>query len=275
MSETAGKHPTVIDGIPCYAPELAFENDSFAGSHFGILESNEDRNFWFRSRQRIIEMLVLRYVTFGSPSFFEIGCGTGFVLKGLSKLDWAQLSGGELHLEGAKIAQRRLGGIRIIQVDCSRLPFQSEFEAVGAFDVIEHISDDAAALRGIHQALKPKGILFLTVPQHRFLWSRADEIGRHKRRYSRREICAKLSDNGFTVEFVTSFVFFLLPAMWLSRFLKTKGGSEQDGVCELNLPDWINRTAEAIMRCEEYLIERGVSLPCGGSLAVVARKSGS
>jgi len=37
---------------------------------------------------------------------------------------------------------------------------------VGAFDVLEHIKEDEIALGQIHKALRPSGVMLLTVPQH-------------------------------------------------------------------------------------------------------------
>ena len=47
--------------------------------------------------------------------------------------------------------------------------FREEFDVIGAFDVIEHIDDDVAALKGIHKALKPDGDILMMVPRHMFL----------------------------------------------------------------------------------------------------------
>ena len=78
--------PEVIDGIKCYAPEKAFVNDGFDPDSFNSLYQLEENNFWFRCRTRIIKSVLTRYLRKNDTNkFLEIGCGTGIVLKGISK----------------------------------------------------------------------------------------------------------------------------------------------------------------------------------------------
>ena len=100
----------------------------------------------------------------------------------------------------------------LLEVDARRLPFEAEFDVVGAFDVLEHIEEDERALIEMHAALRPGGGLVVTVPQHPALWSAVDEYSRHVRRYRRSELLTKLRDSGFEVIHWTSFVSLLLPA---------------------------------------------------------------
>ena len=81
-------------------------------------------------------------------------------------------------------------------------------------------ADDEAVLASIHGALKPGGIVIVTVPQHMWLWSATDEQAMHKRRYTRRELTAKLEAAGLEILKFTSFVTVLLPVMYASRLTK-------------------------------------------------------
>lgn len=265
--------PVVIEGIQCYAPELALDNAAYPRESYEDLYRSEAGSFWFRSRQRIIENLVQKYLHDRLAEFFEVGCGTGFVLKGLSRFENLRLTGAELNLSGLKWAKQRLTGIDLLQLDVTRLPFKNRFDAIGAFDVIEHIDDDVLALQNMYAALKAGGFLLLTVPQHQFLWSQADEFGLHKRRYSRKELLQKLKQAGFAIRFISSFIFILFPALYIARLFKhSKQKPATLAVCELNLPRYIDFLGEWLMRLEEKLINAGFSFPWGGSLVVVAQK---
>ncbi|MCP5477943.1 MAG: methyltransferase domain-containing protein [Rhodanobacteraceae bacterium] len=68
-----------------------------------------------------------------------------------------------------------------------------------AFDVLEHVDDDTG-LREMHRILRPGGRLLLTVPAHRWLWSRRDELAGHQRRYSRSLLSKRVRDAGFHIE---------------------------------------------------------------------------
>jgi SAM-dependent methyltransferase len=251
---------------------MAVDLGGFEPDAYVHLAEVEDRSWWFRSRNRLIEQTVRRYFAHAT-SALEIGCGTGYTLNALrSALPAAQLTGTELFEEGLAIAQQRWPNVRLMQADARALPFGSEFDLVGAFDVLEHIDNDAGALSELRRVLKPGGGIILTVPQHRWLWSAADEYGRHQRRYTRTELISRVVTAGFALRMVTSFVTLALPAMMLSRMTpraRRQGIDDFDPRAEFEIPRPLDRTLESLAAAERYAIARGVSLPFGGSLLVV------
>jgi SAM-dependent methyltransferase len=267
-----------IDGVPCFAPELARTEEHFPAEAFARLVELEANNFWFRSRNRIISRIFARYLTqAGRPRVLEIGCGTGFVLSALHAQRRYELVGAEQHIAGLRLARQRLPDVQFVQLDARSLPYRSEFDAIGAFDVIEHIDEDEQVMASAHAALRPRGLFVVTVPQHAWLWSPTDDHAHHKRRYSRAELLAKMRRRGFAIRRCTSFVSVLLPLMWLSRIGKRKEGAGADHPAaaiddELRLPRVADTIMDGAMRIDEALIRVGVSLPAGGSLLVVGEK---
>lgn len=263
-----GHEPPHISGHPALAAEFANSNEGFRPEYFEQLAGLEAGNFWFRSRNALILMLLKRYCP-AMESFLEIGCGTGFVLTGVSSaFPSAALTGAEMRSAGLEFASRRLPGARFMQMDARKIPFESHFDALGAFDVIEHIEDDAAVLEQARQALKPGGVLLLTVPQHPGLWSKQDELACHVRRYTAAELREKTAAAGFEVVDAGSFVALLLPVMWLSR-LRPAG---DDAMGDLRIGKAANYLLSAIMSIELGLDRIGMRFPAGGSLFLVARK---
>jgi SAM-dependent methyltransferase len=239
---------------------------------FTILEKLEPRSFWFRSRNRLIAWALQRYFRTETP-FLEVGCGTGYVLAGICEaLPGLQVMGSELYTEGLDVARRRLVGVPLVQMDALDVRFVGAFGVVGAFDVVEHIQDDEAVLRGLGRAVRPGGGLVLTVPQHPLLWSAADEFAGHVRRYTRRELVATAAKAGWEPLRVTSFVSLPLPFLALSRRFSARTGATYDFEGELQLPGLIDRGLETAMGAERALITRGVSLPVGASLLFIARR---
>jgi SAM-dependent methyltransferase len=131
-----------------------------------------------------------------------------------------RVTAAEAFSDGLRMTAKRATGVELIQTDALHLPYDAEFDVVGAFDVIEHIADDGVAVREMVRAVRPDGGLIFTVPQHRFLWSPFDDYVHHHRRYSRPEMRRLLESAGCDVVFVTSFVSLLLPAMFLARMVR-------------------------------------------------------
>ena len=119
--------------------------------------------------------------------------------------------GTEIFVSALSYAQNRVPCAFLFQADARKIPFVSHFDLIGAFDVLEHIADDVYALRQMHTALRPNGVLFLTVPQHPWLWSNIDDYSCPCRRYTAKNLHEKLASVGFDVKFSSSFVSLLLP----------------------------------------------------------------
>jgi SAM-dependent methyltransferase len=73
-------------------------------------------------------------------------------------------------------------------------PLDRCYDVICMFDVLEHIGDDAAAVRWCHDHLRSQGLLFVSVPACPFLWSRHDEELHHFRRYRPSDLSRSQSD---------------------------------------------------------------------------------
>jgi SAM-dependent methyltransferase len=269
-----GQAPALREGRLHFAIGISGADESYDPAWYSELARLESGNFWFGARNRLIGWLARRHLR-PDIEFLEIGCGTGYVLQMLGKEfpGW-RMRASEAHAEGLEFAAGRVGGkVEFAQMDARAIPYREEFDAIGAFDVIEHIREDVEVLREIHAALKPGGVLLASVPQHMFLWSKFDEIGCHVRRYSMAELGAKLAQTGFQVVETTSFNSLLLPVMWLSRLTK-KERDNVDVLDELRLGRAPNAVLSAVLAVEFALVRAGVRWPAGGSRVVVARKRG-
>lgn len=267
-----GFAPEVVDGFRSWAPGLALDCRGFNPENFGELARLEAGNFWFRSRNALILSMIRAHAS-GFESFMEVGCGTGYVLSGVAAaFPRGRFHGSEAFTSALRFAAARLPRAEFVQMDARRIPYREEFSMVGAFDVLEHIEEDEAVLRGLRRSLKDDGILLLTVPQHRWLWSSVDVEAHHVRRYSAAEIHRKVRAAGFQILRSTSFMALLLPAMLLSRSRGTDGKTF-DPMDEFNIHPALNRILGWILAFERAMIRAGLDLPLGGSRLVVARKT--
>lgn len=269
-----GSAPAERSGFLAFAPELDGQSDGFNPEFFCLMVGVEPGHFWFQARNAIL-MDVIRRRFVGPGKVLEIGCGTGFVLSGMqAAFPQASFSGSDIFTEGLAFTAKRASGAFLFQMDARHIPFAEEFDLIGAFDVLEHIEEDEAVLAQMYSACKPGGGIVLTVPQHRWLWSRVDDFAHHKRRYTRAELADKVARAGFCIEYATSFVSLLLPLMLVSRGMKKSGANmdEQMEAVGLKVGRLTNAALGAIMRVEQGLIRLGLSFPWGGSLLLVARK---
>lgn len=270
-----GWEPQIQGGFPLLAPDLATGFSGYPPQSHKRRVHFEKNNFWFMYRNQIITHFLKLYFS-KAHYFLEIGCGTGFVLTGISKaFPNLKIFGAEAYPSALKYAKARTNRAEFAQMDVYRLPFVEEFDAIGVFDVLEHLSDDALALDEIYRATKPGGGIILTVPQHTWLWSALDIAACHKRRYTRKNLINTVQTVGFEVLFTTSFITLLLPLMLISRFRKNWQfkNKSQEMQSEVAIPRPLNELFKLVCSYEALILQKRCSLPMGGSLLCIARKS--
>jgi SAM-dependent methyltransferase len=227
----------------------------------------DDRHWWYRARRRILAELIRREAQLPSNArILEIGCGTGHNLTMLSS--FGHVDGLELDDEARALSEKRLGR----KVMRSPLPQLTEvrdadYDLIGAFDVIEHIDDDDAALAAIAAKLKPGGKFMMTVPAHPWMWTAHDVANHHKRRYSKRSLKALVEGSPMRLDKIGYFNSLLFPIAVAERAVSKLRGKD-DGDVSLP-PAPLNGALEAVFAAERYLVGR-LPLPPGLSLFAVA-----
>lgn len=264
------RSPQKARGFEVFAPDLlSHHGEHFDPKSFEFLFKHEGGHFWFESRSKLICWAIRKFFP-NFKDFFEIGCGTGFVLSSIAKtFSGRQYAGSDLFVESLPYAKKRVPQADLFQIDARHIPFKEEFDLIGSFDVLEHIKEDEAVISEMHKALKPGGGLVLSVPQHAFLWSKTDDMAHHVRRYSRNELQSKLKKLGFNLLYSTSFVSLLLPLMMLSRLRSKK---EYNMYAEFEISGLVNNSLSGLMDLERFLVNIGLRFPVGGSRLVVAEK---
>ena len=267
-----GYSPAIVDGFTSFSPLNAHKSEGFEEQFYEQMFDLEARNFWFKSRSKLINLMIKKYFP-EAKNMLEIGCGSGYVLRTIEKAyPGLSLSGSEIFSKGLSFAAKRVQKATLFQMDAQEMPFEAEFDVIGAFDVIEHIDEDRRVLAEMRRAVRIDGGIILTVPQHKWLWSYADEYAHHKRRYTANELREILEKVGFRVIRMTSFVTLLLPIMYLSRLRNRKARPDYDDTAELSVGGFINYAMERVMDVERQLIKCKAPLHAGGSLLVVAKR---
>jgi SAM-dependent methyltransferase len=224
-------------------------------------------HWWFKARRRILASEIARLGLPEKAQILEVGCGSGGNLEMLSR--FGEVGG----IEPDDYSRQYVRLSKGIEVLDGHLPdglpaLRRPLDLIAAFDVIEHVDDDAGAVRALASRLKPGGILITTVPAHPWMWSAHDEQHHHKRRYRASEYRALFDVPGLRLRRMTYFNTILFPPIAGIRLLKhwMKVRSSDDG---RNLPGWLNRTLESIFGFERNLLAR-TDLPFGVSILLIA-----
>lgn len=226
-------------------------------------------HWWWRARERLVMFYVHR-VASGRVDLqiLDVGCGDAFLFD---KLSWF----GEVW--GVEPDANLVSPTNPWRSRISIGPFGAEFQPERAYDlllmldVLEHIEDEAGALRKAHELLAPSGRLLITVPALPWLWSAHDEANRHYRRYTRKSLLRLLEAAGLGV--VRTHYFFGWPVVPLlaRRFLFPAGSGRglQPSEYSVRIP-WraVNSVLYGASVLEHQLALAG-AVPLGSSLLAV------
>jgi SAM-dependent methyltransferase len=227
----------------------------------------DDRHWWYRARRRIIADLIRREAQPpANAQVLEIGCGTGHNLAMLA--GFGHVEGLELDDEARAISEKRLGR-KVMSAPLPELAGvpDGHYDLIGAFDVIEHIDDDHAAVASIATKLKRGGKFVMTVPAHQWMWTAHDVVNHHKRRYSKKGLKALIDGSPLKLDRIGYFNSLLFPVAVVERAASKVRGKE-DGDVKLP-PAPLNKALEKVFEAERYLVGR-LPLPPGLSLFAVA-----
>lgn len=142
--------------------------------------------------------VVRRLLPRDAEDALEIGCGLGAVGARLARrYTYVGLEPDPLSYAVAAERVRQAGGAgEVRNGDLSVLKEDERFDLVCAFEVLEHIEDDRAALAEWIERLRPGGTLLLSMPAHQSRFGPADTMAGHFRRYEPPELNQLLREAG-------------------------------------------------------------------------------
>lgn len=254
---------TTATGSPAYDPH-----------YFHTLPVVEATHFWFLARRELVLETLRRFVPdLQQRQLFDIGCGSGGLIAWLLARGVPIAGACDAYPEALQLARRKLD-VPLALVDEGRIPpLACGHSLIGLFDVLEHLDDDESTLRALFRALRPGGMLVLTVPAHPSLFDEADVIAGHRRRYRSGQLRERLVSAGFEVARLTHFMAPLacvLAALRLALRLFTRGltpMARRD--LELRKVPFVNEAMLAVLWLERMALRR-ISLPFGTSLIALA-----
>ena len=222
------------------------------------LSAAEDTHFWFLSRNELICGRLGALGVNPPATILELGCGGGCVSAYLARHGY-RVVGIDGHVSLVERAARRAPTAEFIVHDLGRGVAEAtddEYDAVGFFDVIEHLDDPESALLEAVYRVKPGGLIVGTVPALMSLWSDIDVQSGHKLRYERDGLQALLANiAGTTVVEITDFNRSLVSLMWVQRKKVTQSTDSMEH--NLDIPAApVNRGLLGTLRFEQKFAAR-------------------
>jgi SAM-dependent methyltransferase len=224
----------------------------------------------------------------------DVGCGDGRHISAAAARGCFAV-GVDYDASELRKARARLGslGVDHVVADASRLPFRADtFDAAICTETLEHLPDDAGAMRELSRVARDGALVHIAVPSHfteLVYWRLSHDYswtpGGHVRIYGARVLATKLARAGLRVEGVR-YVHFVDSLVWLrfciADFVRGEPRPASDFeaavlvamAAERPVPSWRRRLRDALGTSRFIAaIDAAGALVWPKSLTLVARKT--
>ncbi len=233
-----------------------------------------EREHWYYAGKREAVRHWLTVVGAPRPAQTLLDCGAGTGLFAKEMEAHCRVLVLDNHEESLRMLRTRFRPEQILSLAGDNVPLPDRsLDFVTALDVLEHVPDDAAVVRGFERLLPPGGVAVVTVPASMALWSDWDVGLHHFRRYDRAQLKALFAGDAWEIVHVNYTNVIVYPVVWLVRrtfALRKKLGFTSKGRAEDRVPPgWLNAPLRALF---VGMAKSRVPWPFGVSLLLVARR---
>jgi SAM-dependent methyltransferase len=232
----------------------------------------EDTHWWFRGRREIFTRILAPFEG-TRQRILDIGFGTGAMLTFLAR--YGDVVGMDMSADAIRFARTRCDRPMLLG-DITHVPLATaSLDLVTAFDIIEHVDDDGAALAELARECRPGGHMLITVPALQFLWGNQDVNSHHRRRYTLREIDERVRAAGFVPRRLSYFNALLFPVVAAVRVARRLRGEPQGPVKSdftMTKPGLVNDVLARVFATEGRMLTRW-RLPVGVSVVCLAERT--
>lgn len=244
-------------------------------AEFSHLAAAEERMWWFRGQRRILfELLDPLARSRSFTRVLEAGCGTGANARALAARYGWPVTPLDLAADGLRHA-RAAGTPRLVQADITVLPFPARaFDLLLSLDVLPHFPPgrESLPLAEFARVVEPGGWLVLRCAALHLLRSRHSQFVHEQQRFRRAPLARAVEAAGFAIHRATYANSLLLPVA-LAKFRLWEPLTRARPASGVTLPaPWLNRALELPLRAEAALLRRGLNLPLGQSVVLLAQR---
>lgn len=231
----------------------------------------EETHWWFVGRRKLFGRILEECTLPRDATILDVGTSTRTNLRLLRDIGFCRVTGLDLSEEAIRYCEAKGFG-PVMQGNICDLPFPDEsYDFILATDIIEHVDDDALALRETRRVLVPGGRVLITVPAFQSLWGLQDERSFHKRRYRLRPLLQIVQAAGLQPVRYHYFNYLLFCPIWLARRMITLLGLRLDSEAQVNTPA-LNRIMTVIFDADIRTAPI-IKPPFGVSILILARKA--
>lgn len=228
--------------------------------------------WWYRVLHELVESIIQKQKPQGKIRMLDAGCGTGRMMEICQK--YGHVEGIDFSTDAVAYARNRgldnvtLGDLNEVQLNAN------SYDIITSLDVLYHaaIKDDSAILNKFYDGLKEGGILIINLPAFEYLKRSHDIVVHTKKRYRKKAFALELKHAGFKIlhsGYRMPLLYFIILASKIVHQRTKVQASESDLKA---IPRWLNSVLLGMGRAENWLIRRGLGMPVGSSLFIVAIK---
>lgn len=221
--------------------------------------------WWYKLKNGYLNHILKKYSQIDNGlNILEIGPGRGnnfSVLKNFGNLSVLEV---EEHFIKQLIQNQQITSDRIFK-KFNDISFKNNFDIIVALDVLEHIEDTESFIENIFNVLNNDGILIISVPAYKSLWSDHDLDLKHVKRYNWKLLNKEISPF-FNIKTRYGMNYLLLPLRYIQIKLFKNLSSTQENSKFLNLLFLI------ISKFEVFALSLNINPKFGLSLFAVAQK---
>jgi 2-polyprenyl-3-methyl-5-hydroxy-6-metoxy-1,4-benzoquinol methylase len=234
------------------------------GKHYRELY---EKHWWWRSREEmLVDELRRRLPKSANLSILDIGCGDALFFDRLRQ--FGDVEGIEPTPEIVDPNGPNRARITVAPFDASFQPGK-KYDLVLMLDVLEHLDWPEQALRQALSLLKRGGLVLVTVPAFRVLWTQHDRLNEHRTRFTKRTFDRVAQASGMKI--VSSRYFFI----WLFAAKLAVRAAEAFLPANPRIPKIPSPAVNALLyrlSCIEEKLTRLLPIPIGSSLLVVGER---
>jgi 2-polyprenyl-3-methyl-5-hydroxy-6-metoxy-1,4-benzoquinol methylase len=222
-------------------------------------------HWWWRAREEAVVKTIRSLRLPPSAEILDVGCGDALFFSQLSAM--GNVEGLESEAALVSDENRRRHKIYLQPFDKNFQPHK-KYNLILMLDVLEHLDNPAEALDCARELLTEKGILLITVPAFRALWTNHDVINHHRTRYRKTTLIPLLLRSHLNVILAQYLFQWTFPAKLAVRVYE-KLVSPSPEVPKVP-PAPVNSALYHLSKLEQISVGR--FLPFGTSLLVVSRR---